>query len=94
LVIDDDESQIVNLSPTPHPSESESVTQTTRLFVDEPPSYPSSPAVILNRIEASSSSQETPPPKYNKWFSDDIFKQAFMNKMRNQLYQVSFIIIR
>jgi hypothetical protein len=50
---------------------------------DAPPSYPQSPAIILHKIDVlklSGSNQETPPPSYNKWFLNDIFKQALLKE--------------
>lgn len=40
---------------------------------DDPPSYPHSPVF--------SDSLETPPPKYEEWFKNEIFVVAQRNKM-------------
>lgn len=47
---------------------------------DDPPSYPPSPVILpaynVDRPTASNHVQETPPPKYDDWYSNDIFIAA------------------
>jgi hypothetical protein len=54
-----------------------SISTTENSFPDDPPAYTSVTAIVSN------DSQETPPPKYNNWFSDQIFKVAIQNSNEN-----------